>query len=54
MIVESGESEIYLDESLISSDFNNYSIDDVMALSSYTDEFFKTNEIKLNLKNQKY
>ena len=50
LIVESGESEIYLDESLISSDFNNYSIDDVMALSSYTDEFFKTNEIKLNLK----
>ena len=50
LIVESGESEIYLDESLISCDFNNYSIDDVMALSSYTDEFFKTNEIKLNLK----
>ena len=50
LIVESGESEIYLDESLISKDFNNYSIDDVMALSSYTDEFFKTNEIKLNLK----
>ena len=50
LIVESGESEIYLDESLISSDFNNYSIDDVMALCSYTDEFFKTNEIKLNLK----
>ena len=50
LIVESGESEIYLDESLIYSDFNNYSIDDVMALSSYTDEFFKTNEIKLNLK----
>jgi prolyl-tRNA synthetase len=50
LIVESGESEIYLDESIISSDFNNYSIDDVMALSSYTDEFFKTNEIKLNLK----
>ena len=50
LIVESGESEIYLDESLISHDFNNYSIDDVMALSSYTDEFFKTNEIKLNLK----
>ena len=50
LIVESGESEIYLDESLISQDFNNYSIDDVMALSSYTDEFFKTNEIKLNLK----
>jgi len=50
LIVESGESEIYLDESLISCDFKNYSIDDVMALSSYTDEFFKTNEIKLNLK----
>ena len=50
LIVESGESEIYLDESIISSDFNNYSIDDVMALSSYTNEFFKTNEIKLNLK----
>ena len=50
LIVESGESEIYLDESLISTDFSNYSINDVMALSSYTDEFFKTNEIKLNLK----
>ena len=44
LIVESGESEIYIDESIESMDFNNYSLDDVMVLKSYTDEFY--NEIK--------
>ena len=50
LIVESGESEIFIDESTISEDFDNYSVDDVMALKSYTDEFYNTNEIKMNLK----
>ena len=50
MIVESGESEIYIDESIISENKNNYSLEDVMVLNSYTDDFYKTNEIKTKLK----
>ena len=50
MIVESGESEIYFDESLESMDFNNYSIDDVMSIKSYTDEFYNENKITMSLK----
>ena len=48
--MESGESEIFIDESTISEDFDNYSVDDVMALKSYTDEFYNTNEIKNEFK----
>tara|TARA_Y100000991_G_C21946681_1_gene337777 strand:+ start:188 stop:1480 length:1293 start_codon:yes stop_codon:yes gene_type:complete len=50
LIVESGESEIYIDESIISGNKNNYSLEDVMVLNSYTDDFYKTNEIKTKLK----
>ncbi len=50
LIVESGESEIYIDESIISENKNNYSLEDVMGLNSYTDDFYKTNEIKTQLK----
>ena len=50
MIVESGESEIYIDESVISDDLNDYSINDVMSLNSYTDEYYESNKIKINLK----
>ena len=50
LIVESGESEIYIDESIISENKNNYSLEDVMVLNSYTDDFYKTNEIKTKLK----
>ena len=48
MIVESGESEIYVDESLESMDFNNYSIDDVMSIKSYTDAFYNDNKITMS------
>ena len=51
LIVESGESEIYIDESVISDDLNDYSINDVMSLNSYTDEYYESNKIKINLKN---
>ncbi len=50
LIVDSGESEIYLDEAIFSEDLNRYSIEDVMSLKSYTDEFYQTNQIKMNLK----
>ena len=51
MIVDSGESEIFIDESTISENFDNYSVDDVMAIKSYTDDFYNTNDItKSNLK----
>ena len=50
LIVESGESEIYIDESVISDDLNDYSINDVMSLNSYTDEYYESNKIKINLK----
>ena len=39
MIVDSGESEIYIDESLASENFNNYSVSDVMSINSYTSDF---------------
>ena len=36
---------------IISDDLNDYSINDVMSLNSYTDEYYESNEIKINLKN---
>ena len=50
LIVESGESEIYIDESVISDDLNDYSINDVMSLNSYTDEYYESNKIKNKFK----
>ena len=47
LIVESGESEILLMNQLNFRGFkNNYSLDDVKNLNSYTDDFYKKNEIK--------
>ena len=53
MIVDSGESEIYIDESLASENFNNYSVSDVMSINSYTSDFYNENITKSNLKKLK-
>ena len=53
MIVDSGESEIYIDESLASENFNNYSVNDVMSINSYTSDFYNENITKSNLKKLK-
>ncbi len=53
MIVDSGESEIYIDESLASENFNNYSVNDVMSINSYTSDYYSENITKSNLKKLK-
>ena len=53
MIVDSGESEIYIDESLAFENFNNYSVNDVMSINSYTSDFYNENITKSNLKKLK-
>ena len=53
LIVESGESDIYIDESLISSDFEKLSIDEIISLNSFTDEMYLKEKNKQNLKKLK-
>ncbi len=50
LIVETGESEIYIDESLVSSDFKKLSVDEIISLNSFTDEMYLKEEKKQNLK----
>ncbi len=50
LIVESGESEIFIDESLISFDFGKLSIDQIISINSFTDEMFTKEESNKNLK----
>tara|TARA_Y200000002_G_scaffold218557_1_gene180292 strand:- start:801 stop:2087 length:1287 start_codon:yes stop_codon:yes gene_type:complete len=53
LIVGSGESDIYIDESLISSDFEKLSIDEIISLNSFTDEMYLKERNKQNLKKLK-
>ena len=50
LIVSSGESEIYVEQSLFKKDINNFNISEIKSINSFTDDLFnKDTEIK-NLK----
>ena len=53
LIVESGESEILIDENLIYSDFKKLSIDEIMSINSFTGEMFLKEKNKQKLKKLK-
>ena len=50
LIVPSGESEILIDESLLNKDLDNLSNLELLELDSYTDDFYRINNIKKKLK----
>ena len=47
LIVESGESDIFVSEEVFEKDFENLSLDEVLNLNSYTDEYYsKISDVK--------
>ncbi len=49
LIVSSGESEIFLDNKLLNQSFGSLTLNQILNLNSYTDEYFKNIENKKNL-----
>ena len=41
LIVESGESEIYIKDDVFKNKYNNLSLKELLSLESYTDDYFK-------------
>ena len=46
LIVSSGESEIFLDTKLLDQNFENFELNQILNLNSYTDDFYKEIENK--------
>ncbi len=49
LIVDSGESEIFLDKSILESNLEKLKDEDLKNLNSFTDEYYKNNKISIKL-----
>ena len=50
LITDSGESEIFLQDDLINKDLSSLSLDQILDVQAYTDDYYKINNFKDNLK----
>ena len=51
LIVSSGESEIFIDTKLLDQSFENFELNQILNLDSYTDDYYKEIENKKIWKN---
>ena len=50
LIVESGESEIYINDKILDLNFNKFTLQEILKLESYTDDFYNKNNFEKKLK----
>tara|TARA_B100000963_G_C22594997_1_gene657387 strand:- start:282 stop:1568 length:1287 start_codon:yes stop_codon:yes gene_type:complete len=53
LLVESGESEIFVDNNIFELNFTNLNLKEILSLESYTDDYYHTNKIDRSLKKYK-